>query len=127
MSPLVEILQNSKKKTDRQNILLSDMYNKIISLLEGINSEDVKGQLDFEAELNRVYDNVIKRFRSDFKDWNESDIRLFSCIVAQFDTVLILKIFNLPSKESVYMRKVRLKDRIRHSGSTEKERYLLFF
>ena len=75
----------------------------------------------------RNLSNVIKRFRSDFKDWNESDIRLFSCIVAQFDTVLILKIFNLPSKESVYMRKVRLKDRIRHSGSTEKERYLLFF
>ncbi len=69
----------------------------------------------------------MKKFRSDFKDWNESDIRLFSCIVAQFDAVLILKIFNLPSKDAVYMRKGRLKGRILKSGSLEKSRYLLFF
>lgn len=127
MFPFVEILYNSPKKHIKQSTLRSEVYDKITSLLGGINSEDSQDQFEFESELNKAYDNVMKKFRSDFKDWNESDIRLFSCIVAQFDAVLILKIFNLPSKDAVYMRKGRLKGRILKSGSLEKNRYLLFF
>lgn len=127
MFPFVDILYDPQKKIARRNALRSEVSERITYLLGGINSEDSKGQLEFESELNRVYDNVMRKFRSEFKDWKESDIRLFSCVVAQFDAVLILRIFNLQSKESVYMRKVRLKEKIRHSDSQEKDRFLLFF
>ena len=127
MFPWIEILYGSKEKRPKQTLLKSGALDKIIQTLGGINSESQQGQLDFESELNRVYDNVMRKFRADFKDWNESDIRFFSCVVAQFDAVLVLRIFDLPSKDAVYMRRSRLKDRIRQSGSPDKDRFLLFF
>lgn len=116
----------TQKKKDSKSIQ-SEVYGRIYRIVSGINSNDNIGQLEFESELNRTYNNVMKKFRQDYADLCEADIRLFSCVVAQFDAVLILKIFNLPSKDAVYMRKARLKEKIRQSGSTDKERYLLFF
>ena len=125
MSEFAEIFCDSKKKDSKS--MQSEVYGRICRIVSGINSNDNVGQLEFESELNRTYNNVMKKFRQDYADLCETDIRLFSCVVAQFDAVLILKIFNLPSKDAVYMRKARLKEKIRQSGSTDKERYLLFF
>lgn len=125
MSEFAEILCDSKKKDSKSR--QSEVYGRIYRIVSGIISNDNVGQLEFESELNRTYNNVMKRFRQDYADLCEADIRLFSCVVAQFDAVLILKIFNLPSKDAVYMRKARLKEKIRQSDSTDKERYLLFF
>ncbi len=125
MSKFAEIFCDSKKKDSKS--IQSEVYGRIYRIVSGINSNDNIGQLEFESELNRTYNNVMKKFRQDYADLCETDIRLFSCIVAQFDAVLILKIFNLPSKDAVYMRKARLKEKIRQSGLTDKERYLLFF
>lgn len=127
MSTFAEIIYDSSKNSNKQGLLRSAVYDKIVALLGGINSDNLKGQIGFEAELNKAYDNVMKKFRTDFKDWNENDIRFFSCVVAQFDTVLVLKIFNLPSKDAVYMRRLRLKDKIRQSDSKDKNSYLIFF
>jgi len=125
MSEFAEIFCDSKKKDSKS--IQSEVYGRIYRIVSGINSNDNMGQLEFESELNRTYNNVMKRFRQDYADLCETDIRLFSYVVAQFDAVLILKIFNLPSKDAVYMRKVRLKEKIRHSGSKDKDFYLLFF
>ncbi len=125
MSEFVEIFCDSKKKDLK--ILQSKVYGRICRIVSGINSDDNIGQLEFESELNKTYNNVMKKFRQDYTDLCETDIRLFSCVVAQFDAVLILKIFNLPSKDAVYMRKARLKEKVRQSDSTNKERFLLFF
>ena len=80
----------------------------------------------FEVELDKIYDNIMTCFRADFKDWEERDIRLFSCFVAQFDTALILMIFDFPSKDAVYMKKQRMKSKIKKGSSGEVDRYLLF-
>ncbi len=125
MSEFVEIFCDSKKKDLK--ILQSKVYGRICRIVSGINSDDNIGQIEFESELNKTYNNVMKKFRQDYTDLCETDIRLFSCVVAQFDAVLILKIFNLPSKDAVYMRKARLKEKVRQSDSTNKERFLLFF
>ena len=125
VSEFAEVFCDSKKKDSKSR--QSEVYGRIYRIVSGINSNDNVGQLEFESELNRTYNNVMKRFRQDYADLCEADIRLFSCVVAQFDAVLILKIFNLPSKDAVYMRKARLKEKIRQSDSTDKERYLLFF
>ena len=127
MFPFAEILYGSKEKKPKQSLLKSGVLDNIIQTLGGINSENQQGQVAFESELNRVYDNAMRKFRTDFKDWNETDIRLFSCIVAQFDAVLILRIFDLPSKDAVYMRRSRLKEKIRQSDSKNKNCYLMFF
>ena len=125
MSEFAEIFCDSKKKDSKS--IQSEVYGRIYRIVSGINSNDNIGQLEFESELNKTYNNVMKKFRQDYADLCEADIRLFSCVVAQFDAVLILKIFNLPSKDAVYMRKARLKEKVRQSDSTDKERYLLFF
>lgn len=127
MFPFAEILYGSKEKKPKQSLLKSGVLDNIIQTLGDINSESQQGQIAFESELNRVYDNVMRKFRTDFKDWNENDIRLFSCVVAQFDAVLILRIFDLPSKDAVYMRRSRLKEKIRQSDSKNKNCYLMFF
>lgn len=127
MFPFAEILYGSKDKKPKQSLLKSGVLDNIIQTLGDINSESQQGQIAFESELNRVYDNVMRKFRTDFKDWNENDIRLFSCVVAQFDAVLILRIFDLPSKDAVYMRRSRLKEKIRQSDSKNKNCYLMFF
>ncbi len=57
---------------------------------------------------------------------DETDIRFFSCVVARFEASIILRIFNLPSKSAVYMKKNRIKEKIRKSEAPNKDKFLLF-
>ena len=95
-------------------------------MIGGINVDDA-GQKRFEAELNKLYGGIMTQFRREFHDLlDETDIRFFSCVVARFEASIILRIFNLPSKSAVYMKKNRLKEIIRKSKAPDKDKFLLF-
>ena len=96
-------------------------------MIGGINVDDA-GQKRFEAELNKLYGGIMTQFRREFHDLlDETDIRFFSCVVARFEASIILRIFNLPSKSAVYMKKNRLKEKIRKSKAPDKDKFLLFW
>lgn len=81
----------------------------------------------FEVELNKLYGGIMTQFRNEFHNLlDETDIRFFSCVVARFDAAIILRIFNLPSKSAVYMKKNRIKEKIRKSEAPNKDKFLLF-
>lgn len=122
---LADILYTSRRKDLKPYGLRAEVYDKIAELVGGINN-GYTGQLGFEAELNKIYGGIMAQFRNEFIGLNETDIRFFSCIVAGFDASTILKIFDMPSKGAVYMRKKRLKETIRNSDAPNKDRFLLF-
>ncbi len=122
---LADVLYSSRKKRTNFTGVRTDVYTWVNHIVGEINNKDDK-QHRFEKELDKVYDNIMTSFRTDFKDWEESDFRLFSCFVAQFDAALILMIFDFPSKEAVYMKKQRMKNKIKKGTSENVERYLLF-
>ena len=122
---LADVLYSSRKKRTSLTGVRTDVYTWANHIVGEIDNNDDK-QHRFEKELDKIYDNIMTCFRTDFKDWEESDIRLFSCFVAQFDAALILMIFDFPSKEAVYMKKQRMKNKIKKGSSDNVDRYLLF-
>lgn len=122
---LAELLYSSRRKRSSLAGVRTDVYAWVNHIVGQINVNNDK-QHWFEVELDKIYDNIMTCFRADFKDWEESDIRLFSCFVAQFDAALILMIFDFPSKEAVYMKKQRMKSKIKKGSSGNVDRYLLF-
>ncbi len=123
---LASILYSAKNKNLKPYGLRAEVYEKISDMIGRINVDDV-GQRRFETELNRLYGGVMTQFRDEFRNLlDETDVRFFSCVVARFDASIILHIFNLPSKSAVYMRKNRLKEKIRNSEAPNKEKFLLF-
>lgn len=122
---LAELLYSSRRKRTNLSGVRTDVYAWVNQIVGQINVNNDK-QHWFEVELDKTYDNIMTCFRADFKDWEENDIRLFSCFVAQFDAALILMIFDFPSKDAVYMKKQRMKSKIKRCPSGRVNRYLLF-
>ena len=115
LAKLADILYTSRSKELKPYGLRAEVYDRIAGWVGGINDGSA-GQRRFETELNKIYGGIMTQFRNEFSGLNETDIRFFSCIVAGFDASTILKIFNMPSKGAVYMRKKRLKEVIRIGG-----------
>lgn len=123
---LADILYSARNKGLKPYGLRAEVYDRIAAMIGGINVDDV-GQRRFEAELNKLYGGIMTQFRREFHDLlDETDIRFFSCVVARFEASIILRIFNLPSKSAVYMKKNRLKEKIRKSKAPDKDKFLLF-
>lgn len=123
---LADILYSARNKVLKPYGLRAEVYDRIAAMIGGINVDDV-GQRRFEVELNKLYGGIMTQFRNEFHNLlDETDIRFFSCVVARFDAAIILRIFNLPSKSAVYMKKNRLKEKIRKSKAPDKDKFLLF-
>lgn len=126
LEKLADILYSAQDKNLKPYGLRAAVYDKISDMIGGINVDDA-GQKRFEAELNKLYGGIMTQFRREFHDLlDETDIRFFSCVVARFEASIILRIFNLPSKSAVYMKKNRLKEKIRKSKAPDKDKFLLF-
>ena len=127
LEKLADILYSAQDKNLKPYGLRAAVYDKISDMIGGINVDDA-GQKRFEAELNKLYGGIMTQFRREFHDLlDETDIRFFSCVVARFEASIILRIFNLPSKSAVYMKKNRLKEKIRKSKAPDKDKFLLFW
>ena len=126
LEKLADILYSAQDKNLKPYGLRAAVYDKISDMIGGINVDDA-GQKRFEAELNKLYGGIMTQFRNEFHNLlDETDIRFFSCVVARFDAAIILRIFNLPSKSAVYMKKNRIKEKIRKSKAPDKDKFLLF-
>ena len=66
----------------------------------------------------------MKHFREDFPDYKEEDYRFLTYLIIGFDATIISIICNIPTQAAVYMKKSRIKNRIRNSTSDFKEHYL---
>lgn len=103
-----------------------EVYQSVLEQIDKyLDGEDDSDKL--ENTLNEAYDNVLTKFRNDFPKVGKVDFKLFTCLVAGFDTSSIVRIMSAKSSDAVYMRKMRLKKRISDSGCERAGSYLKFF
>ena len=69
--------------------------------------------------------DIMKKLRTDFPEFSEVQFRFLTYIIAGFDASSLAFLLNT-SKNNVWVRKSRLKDRIFNSSSTNKDLYGTF-
>ena len=111
------LLANEKK--DSQRI----MYEKVQRMLKDI-SGDSDGQKRFERMIDKSLSNIMRHFREEFPKYSEEDYRFISYVFVGFDATLLSIIFNMPSVDAVYMKKLRIKKTILKSDAVYKDMYL---
>ena len=99
------------------------VYDKVKSMVKQI-SGDESGQRSLEDMIDRSLDNIMKHFREDFPSYSEVDYRFVSYMIVGFDATTLCMILGLPSKDAVYMKKMRIKKKIQMCSSPYKEFYL---
>lgn len=100
---------------------IEDHIKVILSELEyGQNNQD-----RFESRLNKAFDNIMKKLRTDFPDYSSDTYRFLSYIIAGFRNTSIAIILN-ESTSAISTRKSRLKQKILNSGSPNFDLYKLF-
>lgn len=98
----------------------SEKYSALITELI-----DPQKQNEFETRLNDDLDDIMKKLRTDFPEFSEVQFRFLTYIIAGFDASSLAFLLNT-SKNNVWVRKSRLKDRIFNSSSTNKDLYGTF-
>ncbi|OCW94363.1 hypothetical protein A9168_07925 [Macellibacteroides sp. HH-ZS] len=96
----------------------ANFQNKIIKEVQEIIDEirdDAKTQNALEEWLDATQNGVVSRFKADFPELKESDIKLFCFLVAGFTSTMI-SVFLRKEKNVVYNRSSRLKAKIRDKG-----------
>lgn len=104
-----------KNNSDRGKIL-----KQVEELFKDINS-DTNGQARFEKMIDRELDNAMSELRAEVPGLSETDCRFASCVFAGLDTMALLAIFGIPSKNAVYVRKNRIKTKIQDSDAPRKD------
>ena len=99
------------------------VYDKVKSMVKQI-SGDESGQRSLEDMIDRSLDNIMKHFREDFPSYSEVDYRFVSYMIVGFDATTLCMILGLPSKDAVYMKKMRIKKKIQKCTSLYKDFYL---
>lgn len=87
----------------------------------GVAPEDAAALVSF---LNENLDGVADRLQQDIPALGEADILLFCYEVVGYDASLISRLMGMKSKNTVYSRKKRLRDRIRKLPPAKAVRYL---
>lgn len=93
----------------------------IMPLLDSIR-KDSGSHSDFEKMINRGLDNIMKKLRTDMKNFTENDFILISYVIAGFDASLIARLMDI-RKNDVYSRKHRLTGRILKAATENSELY----
>lgn len=99
------------------------VYDKVKSMVKQI-SGDESGQRSLEDMIDRSLDNIMKHSREDFPSYSEVDYRFVSYMIVGFDATTLCMILGLPSKDAVYMKKMRIKKKIQKCTSLYKDFYL---
>ncbi len=136
---------NNKKRTKARFTYLSDLFEKlyrlsadgkepskeklyqIISERINIAEKDGDARKRFERDLDEETNGAFGRFKQDFYNLPDQEIRLASYVFAGFDNTLIMLLMRVNTLEYTRVKKNRLKTKIADSSVSKKESYLLYF
>ena len=136
---------NNKKRTKARFTYLSDLFEKlyrlsadgkepskeklyqIISERINIAEKDGDARKRFERDLDEETNGAFGRFKQDFYNLPDQEIRLASYVFAGFDNTLIMLLMRVNTLEYTRVKKNRLKKKIADSSVSKKESYLLYF
>jgi hypothetical protein len=78
-----------------------------------------------EDNTNRCRNNILLRLKADFPNITSDEYRLACYLCAGFSTQAICLFFGC-TKEVLYRRSYRLREKIKHTNSPSKDEYLLY-
>lgn len=78
-----------------------------------------------EDNTNRCRNNILLRLKADFPNLSSDEYRLACYLCAGFSTQAICLFFGC-TKEALYRRSYRLREKIKHTNSPSKDDYLLY-
>lgn len=117
---LCNVYLDSNNRTDKKDYIVRRV-EKLIAYI----SDDDKLHAQFENQINRDLNNVIKRLKADLGDVDKKESRFICYCIVGFEPEMIGSILNL-SISNVYTKKSRLKEKIRGIDSPYKDEYLRF-
>lgn len=98
----------------------SEKYSALIAELL-----DPEKQTIFETRLNEDLNDIMKKLRQDFPDLSEEQFRFLAYTIAGFDASSLSFLLNI-TKNNVWVRKSRLKEKILSSSSPNRSLYATF-
>ena len=98
------------------------ILGEVRSIVEGLRS-DAKVQKNLEQSLDQRTDGVMRRLRSVFPKWKDEDFLLYLFTASGFSATTISTLLE-KDKPYVYNRLYRIKERIKASGTPDREDFL---
>ncbi len=105
-----------------EDVRKAAVYGKVKDILSFI-GKDKKQQAVFEEQINRDFNNIVARLKTDLGNVSDEDARFICYTIAGFDSNIIATLLNL-SLSNVYTKRSRLKERIRQLDTPYKAEYL---
>lgn len=99
------------------------LIQRLKTMMQNLRLDKIR-QGEFEAMMNREFDDVMAHYREDFPGGKESDYLVVCYLFAGFDGATICTLTGLPSKQAVYSRKTRLLQKIRTGKSPHQEQFV---
>lgn len=96
---------------------------KLKRIMQKLRLDKVR-QGEFEAMMDREFNNIMTRYREEYPGASEADYLLVCYLFAGFDGTTICTLMNLPSKQAVHSRKSRLLRKIRSGDAPHKKLFL---
>lgn len=112
-----QYLQN-RNRDDAEKV----MYQKVMLMVDDVRNDNVR-KVKFEAVLDAELDNIMTRFREEMPKCKESDITLFSYLIAGFDATTISRLMNI-SLNNIYAQKRRLRIKIEEKTPKHMQQFL---
>ena len=115
---LCNAYMNSNSRYDKKEYIV----RRVEKLIDYI-SDDDKLHAQFESQINRDLNNIVKHLKADLGDVDKKESRFICYCIVGFEPEMIGSILGL-SVSNVYTKKSRLKERIRGLDSPYKDEYL---
>ena len=115
---LCNAYMNSNSRSDKKEYIVRRV-EKLIAYI----SDDDKLHAQFESQINRDLNNIVKHLKADLGDVDKKESRFICYCIVGFEPEMIGSILGL-SVSNVYTKKSRLKERIRGLDSPYKDEYL---
>ena len=80
---------------------------------------------EIEQDINEYFDNIISRLRSDFPALKQTDVHLFTLIVAGFKAPAIALYLGVDTN-TIYTRKFRLKQKLLKTNPSAAQHYITY-
>ncbi len=110
-------MAETRKLTDHERVVQTGFLLRRVS-----GGNDGMGTL--VKDINRQFDNVLVHLEDDFPNLGPADFKLFCYLTVGFDNDLIAELLGLSGKNPLYLRKTRLKKRLKESRSPHRDLYL---
>lgn len=118
MGMIQDLLRNSQTEEGADQLIRS-LRNMIRKL-----SMNKSKQQDFEAMLNQDLNDVMIHFREEFPGKKEEEYRLVSYFFAGFDVPTICTLVGNKTKQAIYSKKSKIKQKIANGDSSYKKQFL---